>query len=132
MRIELTLPLPPSVNTYWRQFRGRTILSKAGRQFKLAVAEYVAENRIPKLGEQHLYFKMVIRPRDKRKIDLDNRIKAVLDALQDAGVYEDDWQVDHLEVIRDAPIKEGLCSITIETLPETPTNENVSPPRGQS
>ncbi|MGV2434608.1 MAG UNVERIFIED_CONTAM: hypothetical protein LVT10_06740 [Anaerolineae bacterium] len=29
-----TLPFPPSMNTYWRNFRGRTIISKNGREFQ--------------------------------------------------------------------------------------------------
>lgn len=29
MPITLELPLPPSMNTYWRNFRGRTVLSYA-------------------------------------------------------------------------------------------------------
>jgi len=61
---------------------------------------------------------MILRPRDKRKIDIDNRIKAVLDSLQDAGVFDDDFQVDHIEMIRGEQIKGGLIRVLIEELPE--------------
>ena len=34
--IELTLPWPPTVNTYWRNFGGRTIVSAKGRSYRKA------------------------------------------------------------------------------------------------
>ena len=60
----LVLPFPPSMNTYWRNFRGRTVLSKAGREYKVAVAEYVSENNIPKYGERKLKITMILQPKD--------------------------------------------------------------------
>ena len=112
------LPFPPSMNTYWRNFRGRTVLSKNGRQFKADVQDYVIEQNIPKFGDKKLKITMILRPRDKRKIDIDNRIKAVLDSLQDAGVFDDDFQVDHIEMIRGEQIKGGLIRVLIEELPD--------------
>lgn len=116
MRAILVLPFPPSMNTYWRNFRGRTVLSKAGREFKIAVQDYVIENNIPKFGERKLKITMILRPRDKRKVDIDNRIKAVLDSLEDSGVFDDDFQVDHLEMMRGEPIKFGAIHVVIEAV----------------
>ena len=107
------------MNTYWRNFRGRTILSPAGREFKEKVADYVAEYNVPKLGEAKLRISMVLFPRDKRKIDIDNRIKCVLDALQDAGVFDDDFQVDELSIVRGKPIKGGAIRVLIEEIDST-------------
>lgn len=118
MLITMQLPLPPSMNTYWRNFRGRTILSKGGRDYKLAVQEYVTQNNIPKLGNERLAAIIKIYPRDKRAIDLDNRIKAVLDALQDAGVYNDDGQFDEITIVRGVIKSGGGCNIIISTLNE--------------
>ena len=115
----LTLPFPPSMNTYWRNFRGRTVLSKAGREYKEKVADYCAEYNVPKLGEAKLRISMVLFPRDKRKIDIDNRIKCVLDALQDAGVFDDDFQVDELSIVRGKPIKGGAIRVLIEEIDST-------------
>jgi crossover junction endodeoxyribonuclease RusA len=116
MHITLNLPIPPSVNTYYRNFRGIMVLSKAGRQFKAAVQDYVVEHNIPKFGASKVKLTMVLRPRDKRKIDIDNRIKAVLDSLEDAGVFDNDWQVDHIEMIRGTPIKNGAIHVLIEAI----------------
>jgi len=101
----LNLPYPPSVNTYYRNFNGRMVLSAQGREYKNAVAEYLIDCNAPKLGDAKLKITMVLRPRDKRKIDIDNRIKAVLDSLQDAGLFDDDYQVDELTIVRGDPIK---------------------------
>ena len=120
------LPFPPSMNTYWRNFRGRTVLSKNGRQFKADVQDYVIEQNIPKFGDKKLKITMILRPRDKRKIDIDNRIKAVLDSLQDAGVFDDDFQVDHIEMIRGEQIKGGLIRVLIEELPDPRQTEGES------
>ena len=50
----LNLPLPPSVNSYRTIFRGRMGISKAGREFKEKVQDYVLEYRVPKLGSARL------------------------------------------------------------------------------
>ena len=101
------------------------VIGKEGKAFKQAVQEYVLVNKVPKFRDRKLKITMVISPRDKRKIDIDNRIKAVLDALQKADVFHDDFQVDHLEMIRGEIIKGGQLLVTIEEVP--PINSEVSP-----
>ena len=121
-----TLPFPPSMNTYWRNFRGRTVISKNGREFREAVTQFVIDNNIPKFGDKKLKLTLILRPRDKRKIDIDNRIKAVLDALEHAGVFDDDFQVDHIEMIRGNQIKGGLLHVVIEEItPHHPEGESL-------
>jgi crossover junction endodeoxyribonuclease RusA len=112
----LQLPLPPSVNTYWRNFRGRTILSKGGRDYKLAVQEYVTVNKIPSFGDARLQSIITIFPRDRRKQDLDNRLKSLLDSLENAGIYDSDSQFDKIEIARGVIKTGGGCTIVIATL----------------
>lgn len=115
----LQLPLPPSMNTYWRNFRGRTILSKGGRDYKLAVQEYVSSNNIPSFGQSRLQAIITIFPRDRRKQDLDNRLKSLLDSLCNAGVFDDDSQFDKIEIARGKIKAGGGCTIVIATLDNT-------------
>ena len=112
----LSLPFPPSVNTYWRANGHRRFISKAGVDFKQAVAEYVIEQKIPKYGSQRLGLAITLFAPTKRKFDLDNRLKATLDALQDAGVFDDDEQVDILLVKRGEIVKNGLAVVIISPI----------------
>lgn len=110
----LSLPYPPSVNTYWRANGNRRFISKAGVEFKRAVAEYVIDNNIPKFGSVRIDLDIVIRPRSKRIFDIDNLLKAILDSLMDAGVYDDDSQVDKICIVRGEPCKNGACIVIIK------------------
>ncbi len=53
---------------------------------------------------------------NRRKYDIDNRIKALSDALQFAEVFADDEAIDRLLVTRHEIIKGGLAIVTIVQL----------------
>lgn len=96
--IDLTLPWPPSVNRYWRTFRGRMIISAEGRAYRVAVAEQVAAQG----AAMHYAGKLVVeieawRP-DNRRRDLDNLFKAALDGCTHAGVWADDSNIVDLRI----------------------------------
>ena len=114
--IVLNLPLPPSVNSYRTIFRNRMNISKAGKEFKTQVSDYVVEYRVPKLGKARLEMQVILYPRDRRKQDIDNRIKALWDALGDAGVFDDDEQIDILMVSRGEIKKGGGCLVIIQEI----------------
>lgn len=114
----LDLPLPPSVNHYWGQHGHRRYVSKAGVAFKKQVSDYVIEYRVPKLGIARLEFQVTLYPKDKRKQDIDNRIKALWDALADAGVFDNDEQIDILIVNRGEIKKGGGCLVLIDKIEE--------------
>lgn len=98
----MALPWPPSVNTYWRRGPHSTYLSKRGREYKQQVAEKIASEGIRKMSGR-LSVALSLSAPNKRAYDVDNRVKAVLDSLQDAGVFEDDEQIDELHVVRLQP-----------------------------
>jgi len=52
-------------------------------------------------------------PPDRRKRDLDNIPKSILDALTHANVWGDDSQVDDLRITRGHVVKQGAVAITI-------------------
>jgi crossover junction endodeoxyribonuclease RusA len=58
---------------------------------------------------------------DKRARDLDNALKATLDALQKAGCFESDAQIDDLRIVRagvDKPL--GHLEVEVQPLHATP------------
>ena len=111
--IQHTLPWPPTVNTYWRNIKGRTIISERGRKYRLEVLAQLAGAE-PMMGR--LAIKIAANPPDKRKRDLDNILKALLDSLTFAHVIEDDSQFDFISIARRDVIKDGAVQITITQL----------------
>ncbi len=97
MTFSCILPWPPSVNTYYTIARGRKILSKKGRQFKADCAFYIKSRRPPTMtGPLEVLIDVTVP--DKRKRDLDNLLKPILDVLGQYGVYEDDSQIEDLRI----------------------------------
>lgn len=122
----LNLPLPPSVNSYRTIFRGRMGISKAGREFKAKVSDYVVEYRVPKLGDARLEMKVILYPRDRRRQDISNRIKILEDSLVDAGVFNDDSQIDILFIERGEIKKGGGCMVFLEILDKIEENDPIT------
>jgi crossover junction endodeoxyribonuclease RusA len=122
----LDLPLPPSVNHYWGQHGHRRYVSKAGVAFKTQVSEYVIDYRVPKLGTARLAMTVVLFPKDRRKQDIDNRIKALWDALADAGVFDNDEQIDTLFIERGEIKKGGGCRVYIDILDKIEENAPIT------
>jgi len=94
-------------------------ISKAGKEFKLQVQDYVIENNVPKMGQKRLEMQVTLYPKDRRKQDIDNRIKALWDALAEAGVFDNDEQIDILIVQRGEIRKGGGCLVLINEIDET-------------
>lgn len=110
--LELILPYPPSVNSYLKTAtRSTRYISKKGLAFRAAVR--VAVPRDIKPMEQRLMVSVVLYPPDKRRRDIDNPIKLLLDSLQRANVYVDDSQIDRLLIERGTQIKAGICRVII-------------------
>lgn len=112
--IELTLPFPPSTNTVWRNLRGRTLLSKRGREFRRLVGEIVGQQYDDAPLRGRLSVRVTLYPPDSRKRDIDNYNKALLDALTHAQVWVDDEQIDHLTIIRGEVCKYHGCVVQID------------------
>ena len=115
-----TLPYPPSINHYWRRVGPRTLISREGRTFRRNVCALLGGGgppiRKPPAGGR-IVLCMDAFPPDRRRRDLDNLIKATADALQHAGVYEDDSLIDLLLVRRRSAVAGGRLDVQVAALP---------------
>ena len=114
-RHEFTLGYPPSVNRYYRHVGPRVLISREGRRYRMMAVSRLGGIR-PIEGDIaltiHLY------PPDRRRRDIDNILKCLLDSLVNAGVMEDDSLVKRLHMEMLEPIPEGLVHVHIAPLPE--------------
>ena len=108
--LTLNFPYPPSVNAYWLQSGKRRYISKRGVEFKKAVHEIC--QGLPSFNDRALSIEIILFPRDKRLLDIDNCCKAILDSMNGI-MYDDDQQVWKLSVERGQKIKGGGCQVTI-------------------
>jgi crossover junction endodeoxyribonuclease RusA len=99
----IVLPWPPTVNHYWQRHGKRLFVSKRGMDFRKEVNLL----SYPYLGtfskKERLFVSIEAYPPDNRRRDLDNILKSLLDALQHAGLYEDDNQIDKIYISREKP-----------------------------
>jgi crossover junction endodeoxyribonuclease RusA len=119
--IKLTLPYPPTVNHYWGQVGSKKFLGKKGKEFRESVFLCVYSAQEGRLNAR-LHMEVYLYPPDNRKRDVDNVLKPLLDALEHAGTYENDSQIDKLCVTRMEVTKGGYCDVVITEL-----NQDVQP-----
>ena len=114
--MEVTLPWPPTVNTYYRHVvigkAPRTLISESGRRYREVVKGLVA-TMAPKRLEGDLSVQIEAWFPDRRRRDLDNVLKALLDSLTHAGVWHDDSQVTDLRITK-APLIGGMVKVQIK------------------
>jgi crossover junction endodeoxyribonuclease RusA len=110
---EVELPYPPSVNHYWRRVGARTLISRGGRAFRQAVCSILAARGVQPL-DGPLAMEVTIHPPDKRRRDIDNLQKALLDALAHGGAYRDDSQIVRLTLERRHITPGGAVVVRLE------------------
>lgn len=91
--MKITLPFPVSANRYWRNFRGRMVVSAEAKAYKQQVAWIAKAAGAEALSGNVAVTMKVYRP--ARRMDLDNAAKILLDSL--IGIaYNDDSQIVRL------------------------------------
>lgn len=116
--IEFSMPFPPSVNQITAVVGGRKITSKRGRQYRSdAIAAIKAQYKGPtQTGRLALH--VTLFPPCRRKRDIDNYSKGILDAITAAEVWADDELVDDIRVVRGPVTKGGACLVQIMDISE--------------
>jgi crossover junction endodeoxyribonuclease RusA len=118
MNTSFELPWPPSVNHYWiYRATGKRVmvcLGANGKQFRESVRTHL-KNEVP-FEEQRLVMSIFAYPPDRRKRDLDNILKSTLDAIQHAGIYKDDNQIDCLTITRQPVVPQGKILVRIKSV----------------
>ena len=111
--LSLLLPYPPSVNTYWGFQGSRRFLTKKAVLFKSEVLLRFADSKHKGFGVARLDIDIILFPPDKRRRDIDNVIKSLLDSLS-GSAFDDDCQIDRLVVTRSEVLKGGACIVDIK------------------
>ena len=114
----IDLPWPPSMNHYWRHVGSRVLISRQGREYRahvVGILQGCGPRKPPASGRVAMV--LDVYPPDRRRRDLDNLQKPVLDALEHAGLYENDSQVAWLLTRRRAVVPGGALTVTLEDYP---------------
>lgn len=101
--VQFEFPMPPSVNDAWYHIpkTGGKALTEEHRQFRTNVISNV--RRVMPRGDVllgHIELTLLLFFINRRRTDIDNRVKPLQDALTHAKAYRDDSQVDRLVVER--------------------------------
>jgi crossover junction endodeoxyribonuclease RusA len=109
--ITLTLPWPPSTNHSHHYGGKRKFLSKPTQKFREEVQNIVCDAKVKIEGRLAMF--VALYPPDKRRRDICNYEKQTTDALQAAGVFIDDEQLDFVWLVRRDIVKGGKCVVVL-------------------
>lgn len=114
--LTLQVPFPPSVNTYWGFQGSHRFLTNKAKEFKTNCAAVFLSSGNRGFGTARLKVCVELYMPDRRVRDLDNYAKSLLDALCQAGVFDDDGQIDELCLVRKELWKGGKTIVHIQPM----------------
>lgn len=132
--LTIALSFPPSVNHYWRHvalpvgkgktgFRVQALISADGRRYKTTVCREVLAQRAALGIKTPVRMRVALCPPDRRRRDVDNYVKALLDSLVEAKVLEDDSLVRDLRLVWGDVAPGGKAVVTIRGIAGTVQGE---------
>lgn len=105
--------VPPSLNSAYKKYHNRVVLSQKAKDFKQRVLESAPEGLEPMRGNLKLSIRFCFRTLRKR--DLDNYLKVLIDSIK--GIYfEDDDQIYEIQATKELGVKEERTEITVEVI----------------
>ena len=105
------VPFPPSVNHIYQRTKKGVFLTKQATDYRLEVMATIGRGHLTL--NYPLSVSVDLYPPDKRKRDIDNTMKALLDALTHAGVWKDDSQIVQLIINRRDIESPGRALVTV-------------------
>ena len=130
--VELTLPYPPSINHYWKhvyveKFKSVRVFTTAeGKDYRTNVQAIILSEGKNASLKGFLKLEATFFPPDNLRRDLDNGLKALLDALKNndegpgygirMGVYGDDSQIKEMTLRFGPTVKDGKVQVRISTI----------------
>ncbi len=117
MMHQFSLPYPAylSINRLYRKSKTGVFLSKKAWEYREIV--YFSIYQFKKFYDEKIKLEIKVHHPDKRKRDLDNILKAVIDSLQYAKLFNDDYQIKNLHILEMPVLTDGKLEITISSLP---------------
>ena len=103
----LTIPFPPTLNHNIGRRGGRYFQSGEYKSF-ISQVGWLWLKAVPMNWSKESRYSVVVELiyNTRRRYDVDNRVKPILDALTHAGTWNDDAQVDEILVVRGEVDKE--------------------------
>lgn len=109
------LPWPPSVNhIYSRTRKGGVMLNPRSRAYRDEVIYTIGKGHTAMTGDLRVVVNAYMP--DRRKRDIDNPNKAILDAMTHAGVWKDDSQIKDLRIIHRGVEAPGRVVVTVSQI----------------
>ena len=94
--------LPPTVNHMYRGAKGWRYLTAETIEFQTRISALMRDEcQIKEAFTGAVAVFITFYTNNKRRWDIDNRVKALLDCLEKAGIIQDDSQIDALLIKRE-------------------------------
>lgn len=114
--IRLELQWPPSVNQMYRTVRNRIYKTAKAKKYQEDVATICISVGVNRMYEGSIKVSIEAYPPDRRRRDVDNILKSLLDSIQAGGVYKDDSQIIELFIRKNPSDGVGRVMICIDEI----------------
>lgn len=117
------------MNATYRAVGNRIILSREARNYKDKVVKQLSVLRLKSFGKDRLRVTITAYMPNRRKRDLANIDKVLIDSIEASGLFDNDEQIDDVRYLRGPVAPPGRVHIVVESLSGTTddTKKNNTP-----